>query len=132
MRRLAALILLVSVLCPAAAHPKTLHRERFYQASWCSGRGGTMEVTLPDRTRIDCLTSAHAIEVDFAPKWAEAIGQALYYGASTGKRPGVLLIMEKPGDRRYLERLRLAVKRFGLPLKVWVVSPADIEKSGPR
>jgi len=127
LRRLAFItVLIVLVLYTAAARAKTLHHERFYQAFWCTKRGGSMEVPLPDRTRVDCLTTTHAIEVDFAPKWAEAIGQALYYGASTGKSPGVLMIMEKPGDRRYLERLRLAIKRFGLPLKVWVVRPGDV------
>jgi len=50
------------------------------------------EVRLPDRTRIDCLSASHAIEVDFTHKWAEAIGQSLHYAAATGKLPGVILV----------------------------------------
>jgi len=68
---------------------------------------GIKEYTLQDRTRIDCLTSTYAIEVDFANKWAESIGQSLYYGLMTNKRPGVLLIMEKKRkDIKYLKRLK--------------------------
>jgi len=32
------------------------------------------EDRLPDKTRIDCLTTTHAVEHDFGSKWAEAIG----------------------------------------------------------
>ena len=40
-----------------------------------------MEVVMKDGTRCDILTSTHAIEVDFAKKWAEAIGQSLNYAS---------------------------------------------------
>ena len=46
-----------------------------------------MEVVMKDGTRCDILTATHAIEVDFAKKWAEAIGQSLNYAMQTGKRP---------------------------------------------
>ena len=38
----------------------------------------------------------HAIEFDFAEKWAESIGQALHYSFMTGKRAKVVLILENP------------------------------------
>ena len=41
--------------------------------------GGQVEVVMKDGTRCDILTATHAIEVDFAKKWAEAIGQSLNY-----------------------------------------------------
>jgi len=66
-----------------------------YQEKWCTEHGGQVEVVLPDRTRCDCLTETHAIEFDFGKKWAEAIGQALYYAIQTGKKPGIVLILEK-------------------------------------
>lgn len=44
----------------------------------CNALDGKMEVVLKDKTRIDCLTAEYAIEVDFAKKGAEGIGQALY------------------------------------------------------
>lgn len=46
-----------------------------------------MEVVAPDGTRCDILTDEYAIEVDFANKWAEAIGQALNYAIQFNKMP---------------------------------------------
>lgn len=103
----------------AVAHAGHEHPERWYQARWCEAQHGQMEYVLPDRTRCDCLTSTHAVEVDFAHKWAEAIGQALYYSSQTGKRAGVLLIMETERDRKYRERLIKTITSFGLPIDIW-------------
>ena len=61
---------------------------------------------MKDGTRCDILTATHAIEVDFAKKWAEAIGQSLNYAMHTGKRPGVALIVLSPSDNKYVERVR--------------------------
>lgn len=56
---------------------------------------------------------------DFGPKWAEAIGQALYYSLQTGKRAGVALILEKPKDHKYWIRLNSTIQHFGLPIDTW-------------
>lgn len=71
----------------------------------CGERGGETEAVLEDRTRVDCLTDEYAVEVDFGDGWAEAIGQALYYAERTGRRPGIVLVLEDGGER-YLRRLR--------------------------
>ena len=84
MKRCFMIILLLMAAAPAWAGHK--HPEEWYQEKWCREQRGQAEVVLPDRTRCDCLTKTHAIEFDFGPKWAEAIGQALYYGMQTGKR----------------------------------------------
>ncbi len=86
-----------------------------------------MEVTLSDRTRVDCLTETYAVEVDFARKWAEALGQALYYSARTGKKAGILIIIESPPEARYLKRLRFAIEKSNLPIKVWLIRPNDLK-----
>lgn len=109
-----AILLLLSVAPLFAA-------ERDYQKAWCDAHGGTMEVVLPDKTRVDCLTETHAIEFEFAPKWAEAIGQSLHYAALTGKRPGVVLIMA-PGDEKFRSRLLTTVTSFCLRIDLWEVS----------
>lgn len=54
-------------------------KEKYYQDIHCSNIGGISEYELEDKTRIDCLTDTKAIEHDFAPKWAECAGQAIYY-----------------------------------------------------
>jgi integrase len=33
---------------------------------------------LDDKAQVDCLTGEYAAKFDFAPNWAESIGQALY------------------------------------------------------
>ena len=103
------------------AHAGHLHPEAFYQDAWCSAMGGDAEVRLADGTRADCLMDGHAVEVDFGPKWAEAIGQALYYAMQTGKRAGVLLILEEPGDRKYWLRLNSTIMHYGLPIDSWEI-----------
>ena len=60
-----------------------------------------------DFTRVDCLTARHAVEFDFANKWAESIGQALHYQLMTGKRAKVVLILERPEKQMvYFERVK--------------------------
>ena len=86
-----------------------------------------MEYELSDKTRVDCLTEKYAVEVDFAPKWAECIGQALYYGKMTGKQPACVLIMERgEKDLKYLRRLRRAVYRKGLDMRTFTVKPMHV------
>jgi hypothetical protein len=115
LRQLIPLLALALVGCSAptkAASP----RERDYQRSFCANLGGQAEVVLEDRTRVDCLTADYAIEVDFAPKWAESVGQALYYAERTGRAPGVLLILRRPGDVRHLDRLQTLGARHGITI----------------
>ena len=121
------LVVVVLILVPGHGLAKTAHHERRYQEFWCRRAGGLTEVVLSDRTRVDCLTREYAVEVDFAVKWAEAVGQALFYGAMTGRKPGILLIMEKDGDVRYLKRLRLVIENSAPAVRVWTVRPEDLK-----
>ena len=94
--------------------------ERYYQEKWCDGRGVT-EYVLPDRARVDCLTDEYAIEFDFSRKWAESIGQALYYGKVTGRKPAIAIIVLDWGEeQRYLNRLYTAIR--GLGIKVIIIT----------
>lgn len=117
------LLFLLLLFCDQAfaAH---LHKEKYYQDEWCDRVGGVKEYRLDDGTRVDCLTDEYAIEFDFAPKWAEGIGQALYYAERTGLKPGVVLIMEDDGDERFLDRLNAVADRYRI--KVWKTAPSDM------
>lgn len=117
------IILFGLLLLPASAHAGHLHPEKWYQEKWCAEQGGRAEVVLADKTRADCITDIHAVEHDFGPKWAEAIGQALYYSLQTGKRAGVVLILEKPEDRKYWIRLNSTIQHFNLPIDAWEMAP---------
>jgi len=98
---------------------RRLHPESFYQKKWCEKASGLIEYKLRDRTRVDCLTSQYAIEFDFGSKWAEAIGQALHYSLMTGKKPGIVLILESEKDMKYWNRMNKVIQSYGLKIQTW-------------
>lgn len=104
------ILILVEILIIGSAGAKHLYPEKHYQAEWCGKWNGQQEYKLRDNTRVDCLTVNYAVEFDFAPKWAESIGQALYYGKMTGRKPAIILIIEKPSDWKYYNRLKTICK----------------------
>ena len=103
--------------------------EAFYTRAFASRLSGArLEAIAPDKTRCDILTAEYALEVDFANKWAEAIGQSLYYGVQFNRKAGIVLIMERPGDSRHLQRLKAVITGYKLPVTVWTItSPAEGE-----
>ncbi len=115
------------ILCLSVqpAEAKRKHYEKWYQMRWCAEHRGKTEVSLPDRTRCDCETETHAIEFDFGSKWAEAIGQALYYSLQLRKPAGVVLILESEEDYKYWVRLNTTVEYFSLPVTVWEIKNLD-------
>ena len=92
--------------------------EKDHQVTHCDG---AIEHYLSDRTRVDCLTATHAIEYDFARKWAEAIGQSLHYAAMTGKEAGIVIIYKGEKDDRHITRMNNVINKYQLPIKVWLV-----------
>lgn len=91
--------------------------ESYYVNQWCTADFGRKEAVLWDMTRVDCLAKDYAIEFDFAKKWAESIGQSLYYAKITGKKPAVVLILTSIGDYKYVKRL----ERLDNGIKVFLV-----------
>jgi len=112
-------IIVISILSTHQSFASHDHKEKWYQEHWCAANQGNVEVILPDKTRADCITATHAVEFDFGEKWAEAIGQSLYYALQTGKRAGVVLIIETPDDRKYFIRLNSTIEHFKLPIDAW-------------
>ncbi len=88
--------------CEAYSYP-----EKYYQSEWCSRWNGKQEFRLPDKTRVDCVTKNYAVEFDFARKWAEAVGQSLYYAKMTGKKAAIILILENEKDFKYYNRAKI-------------------------
>ena len=118
-----AILALLFITSPLFAGHEFLEKE--YQAQWCREAGGVIEYVLPDRSRVDCLTATHAIEFDFAVKWAESCGQALYYAMQTGCKPGIVLIIEKQSDKAHLKRLMELADKYGIT--VWTMEPGDMK-----
>ena len=111
--RFFALLLIVLPL-----YAKHLHKERYYQKVFCSKVHGQLEYQLKDGTRIDCLTSTYAFEVDFGRKAFESVGQALYYALMTDRKAGIVLIQETKRDNRYIGRIKKLAKALGITLFV--------------
>lgn len=113
--------LVVLLLMSTALNAARLNPEAYYQEIAAKKYSGQAEVTMPDGTRCDIVTEAHAIEVDFADKWAEAIGQSLNYSFQLNKKAGILLILEKPDDERHLIRVQSIIKHFKLTIDVLAI-----------
>jgi len=112
---------IIILVIASGAWAKRLHPERWYQERWCERHGGVCEVVMRDGTRCDCVTKEYAIEFDFADKWAEALGQALHYALMTGKKAGIVLILESEKDWKYYYRLAGVIASNGIECRVWAV-----------
>lgn len=99
--------------------------ETDYRLRFCEGM--EQEVVLPNGTRVDCLTSRLAIEVDWTHKWAEAIGQSMLYSAATEKLPGIILVckVRKDACQKHEYLINEAVAYWKLPITVWLCLPDD-------
>jgi len=97
--------------------------ESWYQEVWCDSNRGETEVRLNDGTRVDCLTKDYAIEVEFAKKWTQAIGQALHYSLKTNKKPGIVIILTKHSDEHYWLSINKLIEHHNLPIRTWKLGP---------
>ena len=106
-----------------------LHPERWYQQQWQAQHGGEIEVVLPDKTRCDWVGEEYALEFDFADKWAEAIGQSLYYASRLNKKAAIVLIIEDEADKRFWVRMNAVVKEYHLPIKTYILRGGEARRS---
>jgi len=116
--RLLILTLLILTFFSLQSIAKRNHKEVWYQEKYCEGE---MEVVLSDGSRVDCLTGSNAIEYDFANKWQEAGVQSLYYAMMTGQKAGIVLIIEKSKDFKYLNRLVKVIDTYYLPIDLFYI-----------
>lgn len=115
--------ILTLVILTLATLARAKSSESWYQKVWCDGMNGKIEYRLKDGQRIDCLTDQYAIEVEFARKWPEAVGQSLNYSMLTGKIAGIVLILKTVEDQTHWQRLLAVIKHYKLPIKVWRLGP---------
>ena len=87
-----------------------LRTERDYQLHCNQILQGKVEYRLPDATRVDILTDTLAIEVDFAKKWYEAVGQSCHYARCTDRPPAILLIVTDKFQEKYIKAAKEATK----------------------
>lgn len=117
----AMLLIAVGVLCAACLGQEAAPLN---ELAWCrklAPKYGVpperIEWPLWDRSRVDLLADTEAIEVDWAHKWPEAIGQANWYAIATGRAPAVLLLVKDPeAEARYIYRCTAVCQRLGIRL----------------
>jgi len=119
------LIILLTILIIQSSH--ALENEDYYNRQFCTQESGQAEYSLPDRSRVDCLTDTHAFEADWADglKVYESIGQSLYYAAETGKKPGILLLVRKKNSAKHIRKVKRVIKSWNLPIKLVIKDVQD-------
>jgi hypothetical protein len=81
--------------------------------------GAETEVRGWDGSRCDLLGADFVYEVDWARKWSEGVGQAVWYGVVFSRRAGlILLTVDRVAERDYLLRAAGACAAAGLKLLV--------------
>jgi len=112
----------VGVESPRIARPQPSDRETIWSAYLAQESGGIAEARTPDGSRCDILTDTEAIEVEWASKWEESIGQAVLYSIAFDREPVVLLLIKDPVAERddYLRCLAVcsAIRVNGRRIKV--------------
>lgn len=100
--------------------------ERYYRNGFAIIMKGQQEVRIPSTGRYaDIVTDTFAIEVEFANKWTQSIGQSLDYAKSLNRKAGILLIIEGVKTDRYVKELMDFILFYRLPIKVWVMNSID-------
>jgi len=95
-----------------------------HQSYFTWAAGGAVEARLWDGTRVDILTKTHAIEADWSSKWAEAIGQCMYYSIESKRKPGiVLLVKDRKSEAKYIYRCKIVAAKLGID--VWLAHVKD-------
>jgi len=126
-------VIIASLLTAYSVHAARVHHEKWYQEQWCQEQNGQMEKVLDNGTRCDCLTDTHAVAMDFADNWSNAVGDSTQYSLQTGKRAGIVLILESPNDKKLWQKLINFVVQSENPIDVWVVGDGiDLEMPQPH
>lgn len=126
MKRILTLLILGLLIQPVQA--KHVYLEKDYQDLWAKNHVGSItEYHLDDESRVDIMYQDYAIEVEFAYKVYESIGQSLYYGYKTGKKPAIVFIIEddSKATKEAYNKLKYLTSRLGI--QYWVMTPKDMK-----
>jgi hypothetical protein len=125
-------LVLITTLLLFSLHAQDVVKknERYYQLIAAEQLKGQTEVVLKDGTRVDILTDKVAIEVDWAGKWAEGIGQALHYSTMTGKHAGLVLIVRSDKDLKHVKKVLniIRIKSLAIHLYVFTAEASTLSK----
>jgi hypothetical protein len=94
-------------------------KEPDYQRALCAGM--RLEVRLGEYGRADCVSDTHAIEVEWADKFKEGVGQALIYSTATQLLLGLILVCRRDEASCFHASLTAqeTFSTFGIEATVW-------------
>ena len=111
-------VLITILFCITSTYAEN---ERYYQEKFNNEvTHGKLEVVLA-HGRADIINDEYAIEVDFARKWIEGIEQCLRYAQDTGKKPGLVLIVDKKNVSDMIKLTKAKTVWWLMDIKLWVV-----------
>lgn len=90
-------------------------RQRTFDGRWC-----------------DIVWVGRAIEVDWARKWAEGIGQSAGYANALGLQPVVLLLRRDSSDDLHINRALGAAGVYRVPVWVYDIKAKKFTRRGPQ
>lgn len=127
MKRIIIIILAVLILAPAltSAAKRPIS---YYKNKWCQRMSGKTDV-IYHKVVLDCATNDYIFIFEYSYRWRNAIGKALYYSLETGKRPGVVLIIEKPREQFYFKLMKNLISYFSLPIDYFQIGDG-VSKDG--
>ena len=119
-------VLLAFLLFPAAS---LAHSEKEHAELLCAGFDA-IEWRNEDGTRTDCLNAQYAVEVDYTYKWAEGVGQALYYAELHQRTPGIIFVChpettEEP-CKKHVKRAMTILSTYAPQSVVWSCRHEDV------
>lgn len=108
-------------LCALSATATQPHKmqDADYVKIVCDAKSGQTEVRRLG-SRADCVSENEAIEVEYAHKWSEGIGQAERYGKVFSRKPVLVLVLEQPDHERFVELANQQIRRSYSPIKLEV------------
>ncbi len=117
MKYLIFFMLVIPVSCFATSYQPLEE----YQAEWCAKNGGKVQhIPEDDSGNLACIKDQYIIYLEYAGKWKEAVGQALYYSVITGKKPGIAAIVtNSTEDTKNLKNIRLVADKYHI--RVWEI-----------
>lgn len=121
---------LVASLVLAFALPQQKHDELFYQRQIIERYGMEEGQQTPSGARCDLMTEDYAIEVDWAYKYAEGIGQAALYAAELKRKPLVILLLKADHNPVHLERALKAARYVNFPVWLYDCQRGELTQAG--
>lgn len=128
MRKIIFIALFLTVALSGLSFAEELRDRRSYRDEWCEKNQGQTDAVMTERMTCDCLTETHAVRVDFGREWTRALGFAMHYSMKTGKRGGVVLVLDKSRDYMQWIRLNTVIEHYKLPIDAWYIEVPEEKK----